>query len=118
MARTKRSRRSYGAGEWGEYTRQHDRTAMAMFLRFFGRNRDPATLSQRDWDPFIGARRAGRVGPSGKPVSDRTVEYDLKLLMAVQNWAEMSRDEPGPTASRQEPAKPHVHAPYSSMVED
>ncbi len=79
----------------GEYTRQHDRTAMAMFLRFFGRNRDPATLSQRDWDRFIGARRAGRVGPSGKPVSDRTVEYDLKFLMAVLNWAERSRDERG-----------------------
>ena len=79
----------------GITSRTHDRAATAMFLDFLGRNRDPATLSQRDWDRFIGARRAGRVGPSGKPVSDRTVEYDLKLLMAVLNWAERSRDERG-----------------------
>ena len=79
----------------GEHTRQHDRTTMAMFLRFFGRNRDPATLSQRDWDRFIRERRAGRIGPSGRPVSDRTVEYDLKFLIAVLNWAARSRDERG-----------------------
>ena len=48
---------------------------------------DPATLSQRDWDRFIRERRAGRVGASGSPVSDRTIEYDLKFLIAVLNWA-------------------------------
>ncbi len=79
----------------GEHTRKHDRITMEMFLRFFGRDRDPATLSQRDWDRFIRARRAGRVGPSGRPVSDRTVEYDLKLLIAIFNWAAKSRDERG-----------------------
>ena len=79
----------------GEHTRQHDRAATHMFLRFFGRNRDPATLSQRDWDRFIRERRAGRIGPSGRPVSDRTVEYDLKFLIAVLNWAARSRDERG-----------------------
>ena len=77
------------------HSRQHDRTAMTMFLGFLGRNRDPATLSQRDWDRFIRARRAGRVGPSGKPVSDRMVEYDLRFLIAVFNWASRSRDERG-----------------------
>ena len=79
----------------GAHTRGHDRAATHMFLRFFGRNRDPATLSQRDWDCFIRERRAGRIGPSGKPVSDRTVEYDLKFLIAVLNWAARSRDERG-----------------------
>ena len=79
----------------GWHSRGHDRAAMRMFLRFFGRNRDPATLSQRDWDRFIRERRAGRTGPSGKPVSDRTVEYDLKFLIAVLNWAAKSRDERG-----------------------
>ena len=79
----------------GAHTRQHDRTSMRMFLRFFGRSRDPATLSQRDWDRFIRERRAGRIGPSGRPVSDRTVEYDLKFLIAVLNWAAKSRDEQG-----------------------
>ena len=79
----------------GAHSRGHDRAAMHMFLRFFGRNRDPATLSQRDWDRFIRERRAGRIGPSGRPVSDRTVEYDLKFLVAVLNWAARSRDERG-----------------------
>ncbi len=79
----------------GEHTRKHDRITMEMFLRFFGRDRDPRTLSQRDWDRFIRARREGRVGPSGRPVSDRTVEYDLKLLIAIFNWAAKSRDERG-----------------------
>ncbi|MDE2659334.1 MAG: tyrosine-type recombinase/integrase [Acidobacteriota bacterium] len=79
----------------GRYSRGHDRAATRMFLRFFGRNRDPATLSQRDWDRFIRERRVGRIGPSGRPVSDRMVEYDLKFLIAVLNWAARSRDEQG-----------------------
>ena len=79
----------------GARSRGHDRAATHMFLRFFGWNRDPATLSQQDWDRFIRERRAGRVGPSGRPVSDRTIEYDLKFLIAVLNWAARSRDERG-----------------------
>ena len=79
----------------GWKARRHDRAAMGMFLGFFGRDRHPATLSRRDWDGFIRARREGRVGASGRPVSDRTVEYDLKLLIAVFNWASKSRDEHG-----------------------
>ena len=79
----------------GWKARRHDRAAMRMFLGFFGRDRQPATLSRRDWDRFIRARREGRVGASGRPVSDRTVEYDLKLLIAVFNWASKSRDEQG-----------------------
>ena len=34
-------------------SRRYERAAMAMFLKFFGRHRKPATLSQRDWDRFI-----------------------------------------------------------------
>ncbi len=79
----------------GAHSRGHDRASMHMFLRFFGRNRDSATLSRRDWDRFIRERRAGRIGPSGRPVSNRTVEYDLKFLIAVLNWAAKSRDERG-----------------------
>ena len=74
---------------------QRDRAAMAMFLKFFGRDRRPETLSQRDWDRFIRERRAGRVGPSGRPVGNRTTEADLTFLMAVLNWAARSRDEHG-----------------------
>ena len=78
-----------------ERSRTYDRVAMKMFLGFFGKHRKPATLSQFDWDRFIRARRAGRVGPSGRPVSDRTIEYDLRFLLAVLNWAAKSRDEEG-----------------------
>ncbi|MDE2784321.1 MAG: tyrosine-type recombinase/integrase [Gemmatimonadota bacterium] len=78
-----------------ETSQRSDRTAARMFLRFFGEDRRPETLSQRDWDRFIRARRAGRVGPSGRPVSDRTIEHDLKFLIAVLNWAAKSRDERG-----------------------
>ena len=76
-------------------TREHDRVAMRMFLDFLGPRRRPETLSQRDWDRFIRERRAGRVGPSGKPVSNRMIECDLKFLIAVLNWAARSRDERG-----------------------
>ena len=78
-----------------ETSQRSDRAATRMFLHFFGGDRRPETLSQRDWDRFIRARRAGRVGPSGRPVSDRTIEHDLKFLIAVFNWAAKSRDERG-----------------------
>ena len=79
----------------GERSRRHDRSSTEMFLRFFGRDREAATLSQRDWDRFIVARRAGRIGISGRPVSNRTIQYDLAFLMAVLNWAARSKDERG-----------------------
>ncbi len=79
----------------GGCSQKYDRVALEMFLRFFGKDRRPETLSQRDWDRFIRARRAGRVGPSGEPVSDRTVERDLRFLLAVLNWAARSRNEAG-----------------------
>ena len=78
-----------------ERNRRHDRAATAMFLKFLGPDRRPETLSRRDWDRFIRERRAGRIGPSGKPVGNRTLEWDLTFLMAVLNWAARSRDEHG-----------------------
>ena len=76
-------------------TQERDRVAMRMFLDFLGPHRRPETLSQRDWDRFIRERRAGRVGPSGKPVSNRMIECDLRFLVAILNWASRSRDEQG-----------------------
>ena len=78
-----------------ERSQRYDETAMKMFLGFFGEHRVLATLSQRDWDRFIRERRSGKVGPTGRPVSDRTIERDLRFLLAVLNWAAKSRDEQG-----------------------
>ncbi len=78
-----------------ERNQRHDRAAMQMFLKFLGADRRPETLSRRDWDRFIRERRAGRIGPSGRPVGNRTLEWDLTFLMAVLNWAARSRDEHG-----------------------
>ncbi len=89
----------------GGGTRKYDRAASAMFRRFFGKDRKPATLSQRDWDRFIRARRGGKVGPSGRPVSDRTVERDLRFLLAVLNWATRSRNEAGGLLLESNPLK-------------
>ena len=79
----------------GETSRMHDRAATAMSLDFLGRDRRPETLSRRDCDRFIRARRAGRIGPSRRPVSDRTIGGDLTFLMAVLKWAARSKDEHG-----------------------
>ena len=76
-------------------SQKYDRATRAMFLKFFGSHRRPGTLSQRDWDRFIQARRAGRAGRSGRPARDRTIQQDLKLLLAILNWAAKSRDEQG-----------------------
>ena len=79
----------------GEKTRRHDQATMRMFLDFLGPNRRPKTLSKRDWDRFIRERRVGKLGRSGRPVLNRTIENDLKFLIAVLNWASKSRDEQG-----------------------
>lgn len=79
----------------GERTQKRDKVAFRMFEDFLGSDRDPMRLSKRDWDRFIQQRREGKVGPSGEPVSDRTVEYDLRKLLAVFNWAEKSNDDSG-----------------------
>ena len=79
----------------GKRTQTRDRYSTEMFLGFFGRDRDPATFSQRDWAGFIQSRRAGRAGRSGEPVGNRTIAWDLTFLMAVLNWAARSRDDQG-----------------------
>ncbi len=86
-------------------TQHHNRTTMNTFLNFLGRDRRPETLSQRDWNRFIRERRAGMIGPSGKPVSNRTITSDLKVLVAILNWAAKSRDEDGRLLIESNPLK-------------
>ena len=76
-------------------TQKLDMAAMRMFLEYFGKNRDPSALSQRDWDRFIRDRRSGTAGHSGKPVANQTIARDLTFLLAVLNWAAKWRDEAG-----------------------
>ena len=103
-------------------TQHQNRAAMRMFLDFLGRDRRPESLSRRDWDRFIRERRAGRVGPSGKPVSDSTITYDLRILIAILNWAAKSRDEQGSLLIRFNPLKglgrPKVKNPTRVVLSD
>jgi integrase len=99
----------------GESKRAHDERSREMFVRFFGAERRPETLSIRDWQRFITARRSGEVAPKGvkapkkgeKPrgVRDRVIAYDLKYLLAVLTWAERAGDGRGGTLLERNPLK-------------
>ena len=72
----------------------HDERSAAMFVRFFGWDREASTLNVRDWNDFIVARREGSIGPKSerqRGVGDRQIEYDLKFLLSVLNWATKAR---------------------------
>lgn len=83
----------------GVSARKHDRRALEMMRRYFGPHRTVTSLDRRDWDGFIRDRRAGRIRPAGvkhpRPVKNRAVEQDLRLLSAVLHWAEVVRDANG-----------------------
>jgi integrase len=73
----------------------HDRRTMPLFLKAFGRDRRPSTLSVRDWSNYITQRRSGQLSPkrsAGQEVRDRIIEQDCKLLLAILNWAERAGD--------------------------
>ena len=80
-----------------ERTQRHDGMASRLFLQAFGESRDPRTLDRRDWDRFIRDRLSGRLHPSGRKqqVGPRTVQRDLKWLLAVLNWATVAGDGRG-----------------------
>jgi integrase len=83
----------------GESKVAHDERAARVFTEFFGGGKKAATLNIRDWDDFIVARRAGKIGPNRhrlRPVRDRQIEYDLKFLLAVLNWATKAQAEGEP----------------------
>lgn len=73
----------------GESKQGHDRRAAKLFVAFFGPSRKAASVNRRDWDGFIrwrrslGDRRKGRT----RSVRNRVIEYDLKFLHTVLNWA-------------------------------
>lgn len=78
----------------GREKQGHDRRAIRVWTEFLNAQpeperhatRHPSTLDRIDWDRFIAWRRAGRI-PGWAPVRDRMVEYDLKFMISVLNWA-------------------------------
>lgn len=71
---------------------EHDRRTRALFENCWGGSAHVSELDRRDWDRWITQRRCGALrcpGDSRKKagVRDRVVEYDLRFLMAVCNWA-------------------------------
>jgi integrase len=72
-------------------TQAHDRTCAEMFRRAFGAEMNPRDLGEKHWRRFIRERRSGVLRPVGrlKPgaVRDRIIQYDLKFLLSVLNYA-------------------------------
>lgn len=86
----------------------HDRRAFALFLAFYGPNRKPETLSRRDLDAFVTARRSGALRPAGgtkRPVRDRAIEQNLQLLNALLNWGAQAGDGRGGYLLERNPLK-------------
>jgi integrase len=84
---------------------QHDRRARALFEECWGRNAKVIDLDRRDWDRFIDRRRDGSLRHAGdarkqQGVRDRVVEYDLRFLLAVCNWALTVREKGQPLLER------------------
>ena len=75
------------------HKQKHDRRASRMFAEFFGQNRTVESLNRRDWDRFLSARSRGDI--TGRTVRPRTVEYDLRFLLAVLRWATQTRAPDG-----------------------
>ena len=78
-----------------ERTGGQDRAAARVFKEFFGSDLVVRTLSRTDFDRFVRERLSGRAGHGKGAVRPRTVEYDLRLLKAVFNWALVAGDGQG-----------------------
>jgi len=93
----------------GMHKQRHDRSAAKRLTSFLRPDRRASTLNRRDWDGFIawrstrGDARTGKA--NGHEVGARTVEYDLKFLQSVLNWAVMARDAAGRYLLQRNPLK-------------
>ena len=102
----------------------HNKRAFKLFLRQWGEKRDVSTLSIREWDSYVKARRSGMLAPGGqgKPVRNRVIEQDLSLLMAVLNWATLAGDGEGGFLLERNPCKgfrkPREDNPSRPMFEE
>lgn len=83
----------------GDHSQRHDRRALEMMGRYFGRQRPVSRLDRRDWDGFIRDRRSGKIRSANvtrpRAIRNRSIEQDLRLLLAVFNWASVVRRQDG-----------------------
>ena len=104
--------------------RRHDRSCAQVMLRFFGEHRTVASLSRRDWDRFIHARRSGTIKmprwSKPRPIGNTQIAHDLKFLRAVLNWAMVARDGQGEVLLERDPLKglpmPKEESPNRPMI--
>jgi hypothetical protein len=71
-------------------SQRHDRRAAKLFMAAFGSETDPRDLDRRHWDFYIDVRRTGELVVGGRrypAVRARPIQQDLKLMVAVLNWA-------------------------------
>ena len=88
-----------------DHSRRHDEAAARMFNRFFGADQVVRALVHTNFERFTRARSSGCVGLSKRPVAPRTVERDLRYLMAVFNWATTAEDGRGGVLLERNPLK-------------
>lgn len=90
----------------GEQERKADARRIEMWTRCLGAKQDPEKISRAAWERFIERRSAGEIDARGHPeghedfdgrgeVGPRTVERDLRFLLAVLNWGTDWRTDSG-----------------------
>jgi integrase len=80
-------------------TRQDDEMALDRVVAFFGPNRTIEGLTGDDVRDYVKSRRRGderipHIRP-GRPVRDRTIEFDLVALRTMLNWGAAERNRNG-----------------------
>jgi integrase len=110
----------------GVSKRNHDKRAAKLFLNCFGGGRKVSSLSRRDWDRYIvwrrreGDQRVGRA--TGKPIGNRVITHDLKMLRSAINWAMSVTDNDGRPLLMRNPLHglpyPREESPRRPIVND
>lgn len=86
-------------------TQAHDKRTRILFEKCWGGGALVENLDRRDWDRYIQQRRTGALRHAGDArtvsgVRNRVIEYDLRFLLAVCNWAETVRVKGRPMLER------------------
>lgn len=95
--------------EKAESSQSHDRRAIGFFLELWGTSKTAESLNRRDWDAFIRWRRQQGDMRKGKaknrPIGNRVITQNLKLLQAVLNWAVLAGNGSGRYLLERNPLK-------------